>query len=538
MIAIRDMRRTRTTVCSTIVPALMLSMVGSITALALDSTAPSPDAHGAEVSGHDHGAQAELHDADDALLIHVTRDQVERFGIKIATAVKGTMRQEIQVPGEIRLNADRIAHVVPRAAGIVRAVEKTLGDRVAAGDVLAWIESDELAKAKLDFYAKESEVACCEIELPRAKAIYENVAELIELLGGEQAPSEEAIHKLDGLEMGAYRGQLLTAHAAYRAAKTVYRRERDLRDKQISSAQDLLTAETELKQARANLHARLDTARYETLIAYTEAARERQVAVFDAAAAEQKLRLKGADDALVSSLRALVPRPASLEPCPCDDPECREGELPSVAESLRKDDRFAWYGLRSPFDGTIVEEHIALGESIDTSSDVFSIADLSSVWVDLAINQDALTSVRQGYPVTVRLPGGATAEAKIAFVSPTIDSDTRTAPARVVLDNSSGTFRPGTFVEAAIGVPSQKEAVVIPKASIQRVHDHTCVFVWTAGAFEMREIVAGAADGDRIEVLRGLEPGEKVAAVNAFHLKAEMIKSQAGDPGAHHGHSH
>jgi hypothetical protein len=54
----------------------------------------------------------------------------------------------------------------------------------------------------------------------------------------------------------------------------------------------------------------------------------------------------------------------------------------------------------------------------------------------------------------------------------------------------------------------------------------------------MREILTGTADGDRIEVRRGLQPGERIAAVNGFHLKAEYIKSQAGDQGAHHGHSH
>jgi hypothetical protein len=73
---------------------------------------------------------------------------------------------------------------------------------------------------------------------------------------------------------------------------------------------------------------------------------------------------------------------------------------------------------------------------------------------------------------------------------------------------------------------------------VQLVHYHPCVFVWKKGAFELREIVTGATDNDRIQVVRGLEPGAKVAAVNAFHLKAEYIKSASGDLGAHHGHSH
>ena len=532
MTTIRDLSQAKTTSLSL---ALLIAICGSLE----PSISRAEEGHeGHNHDGHEHAAHAEAPAGAEGPLVPVTREQVSRFGIKIATASRGTIRGDIRVPGEIRVNADRVSHVVPRASGVVRDVRKTLGDRVTSGEILAWIESGDLAEAKLDFYAKESEVACCEVELPRAKAIFENVAKLVALLTQEQEPTEEDIHKLDGLEMGVYRGKLLTAHAAYRAAATVYEREVGLRDKEISSGQDLLTAETNLKRARAELHAMLDTARYETLIAYTEAARERQLAEFNAAAAETSLRLKGGGDELVASLRALVPRTAGLQPCLCDDPNCQEGKLPSVSKTLSSSDRFAWYALRSPFDGTIIEKHIAPGESLDNTSEVFTIADLSSVWVDLAISQEAIPSVRKGQSVTIRLPDGSAAEASIRFISPTVDAETRTALARVTLDNSTGEFRPGTFVEASVHVPAEGESVVVPKASVQLVHDHSCVFVWQTGAFELREIVTGAADSDRIEIVRGLEPGEKVAALNAFHLKAEYIKSAAGDLGAHHGHSH
>ena len=468
----------------------------------------------------------------------MTQEQVAQLGIKISRAVRGAVHREIRVPGEIKVNSDRVAHVVPRAAGIVREVTKVLGDRVQVGETLAWIESEELAECKLDFYAKEAEAGCCEVELPRAQSIFENVAKLIALLKKENETTEEEIHKLDGLEMGTYRGQLLTAHARYRAAVTVYDRESQLRIKEINSGQDLLTAQTNLKQARAEFHAMLDTSRYETLIAYTEAAQNRQVAAFNAVAAEKRLRLKGADDAVVAALRALVPEVASLEPCVCDNPNCAEGKLPSVSDALGKDGRFAWYALRAPSEGTLIEKHIVKGESIDAASDLFTIADLSSVWVDLAISQDAISSVQEGYTVTIRLPDGHESETQVEFVSPIVAQDTRTVLARATLDNSKGTFRPGTFVEAGIRVPTNAEAVVIPKTSVQLVNDHTCVFVWGDADFELREVTTGATDGRLIEILKGLRSGETVASENAFHLKAEYVKSRAGDLDAHQGHSH
>jgi cobalt-zinc-cadmium efflux system membrane fusion protein len=110
--------------------------------------------------------------------------------------------------------------------------------------------------------------------------------------------------------------------------------------------------------------------------------------------------------------------------------------------------------------------------------------------------------------------------------------------ARATLANPNGRFRPGTFVDARIFIPSKEETVVIPKASVQLVYDHPCVFVWGKADFELREVETGISDGLQIEILQGLEPGEAYASENAFHLKAEFIKSTAGESDAHAGHAH
>jgi cobalt-zinc-cadmium efflux system membrane fusion protein len=248
--------------------------------------------------------------------------------------------------------------------------------------------------------------------------------------------------------------------------------------------------------------------------------------------------LKGADDEVVAQLRALVPKVAGLKPCLCDDPNCKEDELPSVADTLRKDNRFAWYAVRAPFDGTVVGKHIVMGESIDKTAEVFTIANLSSVWLDLSISQDAISSVAEGHTVTIRLPDGSESETTIEFVSSLVAPETRTALARGTLANPKGRFRPGTFVDASILVPSKEETVVIPKTSVQLVNDLPCVFVWGNANFELRAVKTGITDGLQIEILQGLRPGEAYASENAFHLKAEFIKSRAGESDAHAGHAH
>lgn len=370
---------------------------------------------------HDHEEHAEGAGGERAL-VPVTKAQVERFGIKIATASKGTVDNVVSAPGEITFNGDRVIHIVPRVVGIVHKVIKQLGDKVDEGESLAVIESRELADAKSEYLADKARLSL---------------------------------------------------------AEKSFAREKTLRDKQVSSEQDYIESEMALEQAQIELRS-----------------------------ARQKLHALGLTASAVDGL------------------------------DTEKDDELTRFEIRSPISGVVTEKHVSPGESLKADAGIFTIADLSSVWVDLAISPEGVPSVQQGQSVTLRLPDGSKAETKIRFVSPAVSSETRTVLARADLDNRAGTFRPGTFVEAAIHVPSGGDAVVIPRASIQLVHDHPCVFVWRTGAFELREVETGASDDERIEIIKGLELGEKVAAVNAFHLKAEYIRSAAGNLGGHQGHSH
>ncbi|MFO7936856.1 MAG: efflux RND transporter periplasmic adaptor subunit [Kiritimatiellia bacterium] len=476
-------------------------------------------------TGHDHGP----------VKVPVTQQQVETLGIKISRAAKSVVRKEIRVPGEIRVNSDVVAHVVPRAAGIVREVLKSQGDKVKGGEVLAWIESEELAEAKLDFFAKEAELATCDILLPRAEEIFENVSKLIKVLSSDV--SEKNLKKLDGLEMGKYRGLLLPAYMKFLETKKTCEREQTLSDKKISSQREFIAAETAFKRAEAEFQALVDTAGFETKINYSEAARKRQLAAVESVAAEQRLRLKGADDELVAALRKLVPGADFFKSRNRNGSAYKEDKLLSLEQTFGMDKRFAWYALKAPFDGVLLEKHIARGESVENTTEVFIIADLSTVWVDLALSQNAITQVRLDQPVKIFLPDGAVADARTDFVSPVIDEDTRTARVRAVLSNPEGRFRPGTFIEAGVGIPTKQETVVVPKASVQSVSDHPVVFVWGDMAFEMREVETGYSDGKNIEILSGLKEGEAVVSVNAFHLKAELSKSGSG-PSCSHGHAH
>ncbi len=284
---------------------------------------PEQDVHADDVhdvhEGHDHADHD--HGDEATTVVSLTPQERQRLHVEIATASAGTLSRSAVFPGEIVANEDRMVHIVPRAGGIVREVAVTLGDRVDEGQALAWIESAQLARAKLDFYAAHTEVASRSIELPRARQIHDSTTKLLALL--ETEPDVEALEQLDEAEMGEFRGQLITAYAEYRAAKKTFERERGLYEKNVASESDYIEAEAAYKIARAAFTAARDIARYQSLMQYAEAAQERQVAEFEAVSAGQHLRLLGVDEKTIEDLLALVPRPRQ-----------GEGETRSVLEAL------------------------------------------------------------------------------------------------------------------------------------------------------------------------------------------------------------
>lgn len=204
--------------------------------------------------------------------------------------------------------------------------------------------------------------------------------------------------------------------------------------------------------------------------------------------------------------------------------DVRAGELLATIESNAS---LAPYDMRTLLDGTILERDLAVGEAVDRDKVAFVIADLSNVWVDLAVYQKDLSNLRVGQ--AVRLSGGPglpDVDGTIAYITPIVDEPTRTAAARVVLANPDRVWRPGVFVTARV-LDAIEAAIAVPPTAVQTVEGRPTVFVETPAGFEPRPVVLGRRGRALVEVLDGLTPGERVVAVNSFLLKAEFGKAEA-----------
>lgn len=200
-----------------------------------------------------------------------------------------------------------------------------------------------------------------------------------------------------------------------------------------------------------------------------------------------------------------------------------------VAPGLAAGNRFE---LRAPFDGVVLEKHVALGEAVSADTNVYTLSDLSVVWANFSVPANALQAVRVGVRAVVRAPAMDTQVAgTVAYVGSLLGEQTRTAVARVTLQNPQGAWRPGLFVNVTLAADQRSAPVTVASEAMQTLDGRPHVFVRTPGGFVPRPVEPGASGSGRVEIVRGLEPGATVAAAGSFVLKSEVEKGSA--PHAH-----
>jgi membrane fusion protein, heavy metal efflux system len=189
---------------------------------------------------------------------------------------------------------------------------------------------------------------------------------------------------------------------------------------------------------------------------------------------------------------------------------------------------FTRYEIVAPLAGTVIEKRLNVGEFVKDDSEVFNVADLRTVWVNLHVPPADVTFVEKGQ--RVHITAGAhlpEVEGRISYIGALVVEDTRTVPVRAELSNSDGRWRPGLFVTARLTTKETTASVLIPKAAIQTIEGKLVVFVQTQEGFEARPVAVGQSNETHTEVMEGLAAGERYAATETFVLKADLGKSEA-----------
>jgi membrane fusion protein, heavy metal efflux system len=346
-------------------------------------------------------------------ILQLSPEQIATAQIEITKVTPVVLRQTFSLPAKITVNELRQAVIVAKAPGIVTQVSKNIGDSVNVDDVLAVLESKEMAEAKATYITAQKR----------------------EALTSKTLASEEM-----------------------------------LKEKKISSEQDYLHAVLAAEEAKINSEV-----------------------------AMQQLCLLGMT---LSDIRFL--NQSGMNGLCC-------------------------YQVKSPLKGVIIEKNIALGSHVGVDQEVYKIADLDTVWVEMGIYANNLNQIKPGHTIYLKPIKGdyPTAEAEITHVSPIIDEHTRTATGIALLHNKSGEWYPGSYVRAEIVTDETSVPLAVLKDAVQEIEGKFFVFVHHPEGFEKREVKTGKSDNNYVQIVEGLEVNTPYAATNAFLLKAEDGKKDA-----------
>lgn len=195
------------------------------------------------------------------------------------------------------------------------------------------------------------------------------------------------------------------------------------------------------------------------------------------------------------------------------------------------------FDVSAPFAGVIVTRNVSRGQMAEPTDTLFTVADLSRVWIELDIFERDLARVRmgQGVAVTTDAYPGRTFPGRIVYVASILDPAKRTVRARVAIPNADRALKPGMFARAVVQVGGGGPAVVVvPQAAVQELRGRQVVFVPGAKPGEFRPApveVGETVDSNRVVIRTGLAPGARVVTEGAFALRSELLKSEIGEEG-------
>jgi len=270
---------------------------------------------------------------------------------------------------------------------------------------------------------------------------------------------------LDSTELGEVKAEYAKARTLLELARANAEREKRLFEQKIAAQKDLLAAQAEERRAEAEVRA-----------------------------LHEKLRLYGLSEEEIDS----------LDPSPSQ------------------------YRLTSPGTGVVIEKDITKGEVIETGKKVFTISDLSTVWVLLNIYEKDLAKITRGTPVKIRTESypGEIFSGKVAYVGDTLDPQSRTLSVRVEVPNPRRRLKPGMFATAEMaGGATSKQSILAPSSAIQKIDGRPAAFVQQKdGSFVKRDLELGKEVSGKVEVKSGLTEGEQLVIEGSFTLKSELLK--------------
>lgn len=203
----------------------------------------------------------------------------------------------------------------------------------------------------------------------------------------------------------------------------------------------------------------------------------------------------------------------------------KKGETLAIVES---NESLESYPVASQIEGTVIRKHVTAGETVGAEEELFAITDLNSVWADFSVYRHDFSRLRKGQKVVVDAgEGSGTVTSALAYLSPIGAEHTQTMTARATLPNSGGQWPPGLFIKGEVVLSEFRVPIAVKEGAVQKLEGKDVVFVNVGDGYEARPVKPGRRDGQWVEVVSGLAPGERYVTCNSYVIKADIGKAGA-----------
>lgn len=482
--------------------------------------------------GHDHGQEEPEVHAEGT--VEFTPEQRRLAGIEVQDVAFRVIQPTLEVPAVVNSTTQGRALVTPPVSGRVVELRVDLGATVRQGQVLALLESVELAESWSQIAEAERQrdaasgavgEAKAEVGLASAKlvAAQTNLArqkDLVEAGAFSQAPLQQAQSELNDAQ-----SELLSVQKEQVSHAELVRRLENLYKDGIVSRVDLEAARLELQQdeirldrAEGRVAAAKATYERERNIASRGLlnAREVQTAEAEARAAtleldRAKLRVRSSETALASAERAVSNARAVY----------RSINGGASASGGR-------VALIAPIEGVVTELNVTRGQAVDRTQALLRIENLSSVWVTASVPEQDLGKLSLGAAVTIETKGARdrSFQGIVQVIGDRVDPKTRSIPVQCLVTDAQGVLRPEMFATAKLAFGEGRSVLAVPVQAIVREEGAAYVFVEDDHGFVRTLVALGQEGAGQVEVTNGLAAGARVAVKGTFALSSELKKDE------------
>lgn len=479
------------------------------------------------------------HGKEEGKEVKLEPEMLNSANLQIEGVTSKTAVSMLTTTGTIEANPQKTQQITSLVSGRLEQINVGIGDKVSAGQTIAVVSSPQVAQMHGKMHEAETQLHLAERNLYRVLKTENRVSVLQSKAKLDE--TEANLNRTRDLVKLNSSKDLIAAESAFTASKAKFseadatlKRTKRLIELGAGAGKDLKSAQTGFEIAKAELNIAENNVEKIRDFVKINSGRD----VLSAETAYKNAKAEYGFQSNISLNKEMQEAKAAVETAKVDVAHIRD-ELRSLGVIINEHTAFdhnknsSLVYLKAPASGIVSERMLNNGAGVEPNQSIMTLSDVSSVWATANVPQDQMKGIYVGTFAEIKLADGNAINARVSYIDPMLNEDTRTGKVRLAIDNPGSRMKVGMFVE--IGFQTGKgdgTELAVPTEAIQNVEGKNIVFIPVKdepGAFAIREVeIGGEADG-YTRIKEGVELGEMVVTKGSFTLKTVMQKGELGD---------